>query len=246
MQVSHSVIITAFDNHALTKVHVRECMASTRVPEEIIVVNDGGADDLKDKLKELDIKTRLVYTKITPNITWNQNGARNLGVWLSLGNVVTNEDNDHIPFPDYYEGAIRRLEDYDVIIPRNRPILKSALVPRETWVFEKSRGTARIMATMEKEWYFKIKGYDEAFCGQYGWDVPDFKRRLERVYARFFCYGRYWMVEDGLTKTPPRVHDGKNFKMDRKNYNQLRKNSESESAQPLTPILNFNYTYEVL
>ena len=37
-----SVVITAYDQHPLTVMHVREVMNSTRLPDEIVVVNDGG------------------------------------------------------------------------------------------------------------------------------------------------------------------------------------------------------------
>ena len=51
-----SIIIPAYDQHEVTALHVREIMKSTRLPDEVIVVNDGGADDLKDKLKQFKIK----------------------------------------------------------------------------------------------------------------------------------------------------------------------------------------------
>ena len=41
-----SIIITAYDQEELTVVHVRECMNSTLLPDEIIVVNDHGDPNL--------------------------------------------------------------------------------------------------------------------------------------------------------------------------------------------------------
>ena len=106
-----STLISAYKDHEVTKIHVRECMAGTVIPDEIIVVNDGGTPDLRDKLLELDIKTRLVYATIKEDIPWNYTGARNLGIWLSTGDIISLEDNDHIPFKEFYEDCLNKFKE---------------------------------------------------------------------------------------------------------------------------------------
>jgi len=101
-----SVIITAYDQHDLTIVHVGECMKSTRIPDEIIVVNDGGTPDLREKLKVLPRNTKIIYARINEDVPWNYTGARNLGIWLSRGDYISIEDTDHIPHRKFYESAL--------------------------------------------------------------------------------------------------------------------------------------------
>ena len=80
-----STIIVAFNTSELTAKHVQECMNSSVVPDEIIVVNDCGETDLREKLLALKINTKLIYVYIQPpKIIWNYNGAYNIGFWLLL------------------------------------------------------------------------------------------------------------------------------------------------------------------
>ena len=113
MSIKLSIIIPIWEKHELAVVHVRECMNSTRIPDEIIVVNDGGEDDLKDKLQQLEKKTKIIYAKILPpKIKWNYTGARNLGFWLSSGDLISIEDQDHIPEKNFYFEALKTLEEH--------------------------------------------------------------------------------------------------------------------------------------
>ena len=78
-----SVLITAFNQHPVTVLHVKESMNSTRVPDEIVVVNDNGTPDLLDMLKEIPRKCPIHYARINEDILWNYTGARNLAFWIS-------------------------------------------------------------------------------------------------------------------------------------------------------------------
>ena len=108
-----STLISAYNKHDITTSHVRECMNGTLIPDEIIVVNDGGTPDLKDKLMALDKKTKIIYAEILPpKIPWNYTGARNLGMWLSTGDYISLEDNDHIPDRNYYQDCVNTFKEH--------------------------------------------------------------------------------------------------------------------------------------
>src|SRR3990167_5831604 len=193
-----SVVITAYDQHPLTVMHVREVMNSTRLPDEIVVVNDGGDDSLLDLLDKLPKKCPVVYAKITQNIVWNQCGARNLGIWLSRGDLVSLEDNDHIPFKDYYKEAEKLvLDGYDSVSPKHRHVIaeQELTKPSEEWTFIGSRGMAKVIAFCRREILLDVKGFDEQFSGRYGWDVPDFVDRLDRRGIKEILSGNFYVVD---------------------------------------------------
>src|SRR3990167_1324287 len=106
-----SVVIPAYNRHELTARHVAECLKSTRKPDEIIVVNDGGPENLRDLLLPLHGDTPIIYARVTEDILWNYNGAVNLGFWIATGDLVAIEDTDHIPLRDTYEKAEKFFED---------------------------------------------------------------------------------------------------------------------------------------
>ena len=173
-----SVIITAYNQDLLTEVHIKESMNSSRVPDEIVVVNDGGSPELEKLIENIERKCPIVYARIEQDILWNQNGARNLGLFLSRGDYVALEDNDHIPTRSFYEEAEKLLgQGYDKVFPRIRKVVGKYDIlnnPLENWKVLKTRGSARIISFCKREFLLDIKGFDEQFCGRYGWDVPDF------------------------------------------------------------------------
>src|SRR3990167_9841194 len=109
-----SAIVPAYNTTDLTVVHIREIMKSSRVPDEIVVVNDCGDEGLKEKLLALKpFNTKVIYAYIQPpDIPWNYNGACNLGVWIATGDYITIEDSDHIPSRDAYENGIKILDEH--------------------------------------------------------------------------------------------------------------------------------------
>ena len=235
-----SVIISSYKKHDLVKAHVRECMNSTYMPDEIIVVNDGAGDDLKDMLLELDIKTRLVYAKVLEDIPWNYTGARNLGFWLSTGNYISIEDDDHIPHKDYYKLAIERLDgdterEIGKIKSHKRWVVEREDIvnkPVEEWKVVGSRPAHQDVTIVRRELYLKLKGYDERFAGAYGWSATDWKRRSAKVGFKTTNIGYQYVMNSPKTRG-----------LSSRNWQLARRQKEIQSPKG---ILNFQYTYEVL
>jgi glycosyltransferase involved in cell wall biosynthesis len=240
-----SVIITAYDRHELTKIHVRECMNSELVPDEIIVVNDGGTDDLLEKLRTLENKCKIIYAKIDKDITWNQNGARNLGLYLSSGDLIALEDNDHIPTKTFYKEAVELLKEHDAVIVRKRIVISEDDLDKE-WKQLNVRGSAEIISVRKREHLLKIKGFDEQFCGRYGWDVPDFVNRIKQVAPDVVANGEYYVVNTLSNLENRKFWSNGATKMDAINYHNYKRNIRQGNKQSPIGILNFNYTITIL
>lgn len=245
-----SVVITAYNQDPLTVLHIKESMESGRVPDEIVVVNDGGSPELEQLIEKMERKCPIVYARITPDILWNQNGARNLGLFLSRGDYVALEDNDHIPTRTFYEEAEKLLErGYDKVSPRLRKVVgKDDILsnPMEEWKTLKTRGMARIIAFCKREFLLDIKGFDEQFCGRYGWDVPDFVDRANRRGIKEKIQGEYYVVGDWLSNEENRTFYGKETKswatkMSAVNYHNRRRNTAQNRIVSQIGILSFDY-----
>jgi glycosyltransferase involved in cell wall biosynthesis len=239
-----SVLISSYDNTEMTVAHVKKCMESSRIPDEIIVVNDGGDDKLRGLLKDMDKKCDVIYAYVLEDIPWNQCGARNLGFWISKGDYISVEDNDHFPTEKYYENALELLKTNDRVRPRRRYIVEMKDVLQGKFEPLKSRGATDLTCVLTRELFIKLKGYDEKFCGHYGWEAPDWIHRINRVEGKTVCSGEMYVVIDGGVKIIERRHDGKNFMMDKENYWELRRNNKALRKQSTKGVLNFNYDYE--
>ena len=254
-----STIIPAYDQHEITAIHVREILNSTRVPDEIIVVNDGGSDNLKQllladwialrqiSLREKNKEPKLIYAKINEDIPWNYTGARNLGFWLSKGDYLALEDTDHIPLPNVYEEAIKYLEENKkterLVFHTRKKVYKDDALnnPVEKWkIIDPPRGTHYDLQIMRRSSYARIKGFDERFAGKYAWACTDWRRRLQRANVKYDkLYVNYYVILDGETHSLPRLRS-------KENYDLAKQKEGEERIMSPKGILNFTYTYEIL
>lgn len=235
-----SLIITAYDQHDLTVKHVEQVNRCQRVPDEVIVVNDGGNPDLEDKLKVLDLKFKLIYARINEDIPWNYNGACNLGTWLSTGDLVAFEDNDNLPSPEFYQEAIDLLKDPKIgrVSARKRLDFNNL----ETMEVIGKRGPNQGTYMLKREVLLNLKGQDEDFCGGYGWMYYDWKRRMLKSGIEFSSVGYYFYYTEGQSGIS-RVKDPKNYSLLRKN---TRRFAESGQLQSDKGILRFTYKWKIL
>lgn len=233
-----SVCITAYDRHNVTVAHVKECMKASLIPNEIIVVNDGGDSKLKEMLEKLPRKCPLIYARITKDILWNYNGAYNLGIWLSKGDFLMFEDNDNIPTHTIYEQMLKRMKEEPSIgkltAHRRLEIEQQDLdKPSEEWKSRGERGPNMGTHMIRRNIVLNLKGQDERFCGQYGWMYYDYKSRLVKAKTIIERIGLFWYVRDAQSKLDRR--------MSSKNFAYYRQNARLERIQHPLGILNFNY-----
>lgn len=236
-----SVIIPTYWNTDLCLVHVRESMAGSCVPDEIVVVNDSGDPALRDKLFSLPRKCKIIYARIHQNIPWNYNGACNLGIWLSRGEFVTIEDVDHIPLRDAYKNALGIFEqnsDVSRVGFRRQWVAKKEVLsmPFEEWHPYGGLGTNAMVAMYRREVYLDMKGQDERMRA-YGWLAYCFKARMDKLGVKAVNAGGFYIVKDGEEPNLQRPMSVENRKIYRENA--LRNHVHGEDG-----ILNFQFSVE--
>ena len=117
-------------------------------------------DDCSEK--PLEAREGLDIYRIENSIEWNQPGARNLGFQESEGWIVC-ADIDHLVTRDNIDELLKMEKKKGTIYYLGRE-------DTDSWnIF-----------LMHKDAFEKLKGYDENFCGHYGYDDIDF---LWRCYA---------------------------------------------------------------
>lgn len=224
---------------------MEECFKCQRVPDEIIVVNDGGNPNLREMLLSLHRTCPVTYARISEDILWNYNGAVNLGVWLSTGSVIAIEDTDHIPDPGLYVMALRELErqpDVDRIAPRRLVVNINDVMtkPMREWQAVKTWGANQMVTIIRRDMYLKLKGQDERFARNYGYMAMDWANRYRTAGIKSAMATYYWAVigdegEPGLKRG-----------MSPENRRFYRENSLYGRTQHPGGILNFMYEYERL
>lgn len=242
--MKHSVLIPAYRQHELTKVHVRECMNSSVIPDEIIVVNDHGDPSLKEMLKSLELKTKVVYAYILEDINWNYNGAVNLAFWLSRGDYISIEDTDHIPQRNVYKDAIGILDTQPEI---NRihywrqwvPIADTQTKPFEEWERYGSLGPNQMVTMLRREVYQMTKGQDERLCGRYGYMAYTWVAQYKRLGVQTAQVNSYYIVKDGSEPGMVRGMSPEN----RKTYREIANGPYVHSKHG---VLNFEFEFETL
>lgn len=240
-----SVIVPAYARHPLTVRHVEECMRSSRLPDEIVVVNDGGTPDLRDAIFNLKRNVPIVYARIDQDIPWGYNMACNVGFWVSRGDIIALEDTDHIPSRNAYEKGIEILEKQLNImrVKYRRHILQIEDItkPFDEWKSRKMIGANQMVSLFRRELYILLKGQDERFCGQYGYMAMDFHNREANILKSEVALADfYWAIfgdegEPGLKRGMSEI-----------NRRFYRENVFSKTWQHPEGILKCTYSYERL
>lgn len=238
-----SIIVPAYRRHLLTVRAVQETMLSTRVPDEIIVVNDGGDPMLRDMLYALSRNTTIIYARIEEDILWNYNGAVNLGCWLSTGDILCIQDTDHIPARVAFENGLKIFEDMPEIgrVSYDRKIVQIADMdkPIEEWVSTGRLGTNQMVSLLRRDVYLALKGQDERFAGHYGYMAYDFPWRRDKILGVKTQKASYYWAVFGDQGEP-----GLKRGLSRENRSLYHENVNAGKLHPMHGILNFHFTYE--
>ena len=238
-----SIIIPAYARHPLTVRNVEETMKSTRVPDEIIVVNDGGDPSLRDMLFSLPRNTNIIYARVEEDILWNYNGAVNLGCWLSTGDVLGIQDTDHIPARETFAIGLKTLENRPEVgrISFGRNIVQIADMnkPMEEWKSTGSLGTNQMVALLRRDVYLTLKGQDERLCGRYGYMSYDFPYRRDKILGVISQKENYYWAVFGDQGEP-----GLRRGLHPENKRIYHENAIAGKNHSMHGILNFHFTYE--
>ncbi|MZR29692.1 glycosyltransferase family 2 protein [Sneathiella litorea] len=102
-----SVIIPAYNSSDTICETVDSVLNQTRVPDEVIIVDDCGPDDVVAALG--DRMERIKYIRHSQNK--GVGGARDTGFQASTGSLIAFLDADDLFFPQFIEAASRILDD---------------------------------------------------------------------------------------------------------------------------------------
>jgi hypothetical protein len=143
-----------------------------------LIVVDDGSPTSPAKAPERDIGVSVEIYRITVDVPWNQDAARNLAVDRARTDWLVLTDIDHRPTAEtlrhLVEDKLKEKHAYRFGMRLDMPSLKPKLDRQgshhphpNSWV-------------MTKALYDRAGGYDEALAGNYGTD-GDFARRLALV-----------------------------------------------------------------
>lgn len=106
-----SVVIPTYNNRAVLMDCLRSLIhqSADKKSFEIIVVNDGGSDDLSESL---DLISRQVSIRSLHQDHKGPAAARNFGIEEAKGNIVLFLDDDSLPTRDWLEAALRAWEKF--------------------------------------------------------------------------------------------------------------------------------------
>jgi len=242
-----SVLIPCYKRHILSVRHIEECLKSSRVPDEIIAVNDGGDKGLDTMLVKLEwdrTKTKIIYAEVEEDILWGYNGACNLAFWLSTGDIIALEDTDHIPDRDLYKDAVEYFEnnpDISRLGVRRKVInIKELEKPMEEWEIVSSWGSNQMTTLFRRDVYLALKGQDERFGGNYGYMPYCWKSRYTKAGIKTATINHYWaVIGDG---GEPGIKRG----MSPINRQFYKENARSGKLHSKHGILNYQFNYKTL
>jgi hypothetical protein len=133
---------------------------------EIMIIDDGSP---QPAVVPRNFPNNLTCLRIKEDVPWNQPGARNLGLKLAEGEWIIATDIDHLLNAEGLNRILSLDKDSGTVyfFSRRRedgssrsPHPNSFLVSRKT--------------------FWDVGGYDEDFCGHYGYDDSFLRLRFER------------------------------------------------------------------
>lgn len=143
---------------------------------QFVFVDDGSPVDVA--IPE-DLDLNILMLKIQKDIPWNQPGARNLGVMYARSDKIVLTDVDHMFPPHTMERMIRHGNP-------GKNVYKFRLVIEEDGSSDKAHPNTLFMSRAR---FLRHYGYDEDFCGHYGFDDA-MMWRWQRYHGTRFLYFR--------------------------------------------------------
>ncbi|WP_102407569.1 glycosyltransferase family A protein [Parabacteroides bouchesdurhonensis] len=166
-EIELSYVIPVFFNQKDTKVLNDLLIAYSKLDQDLIrriqfvIVDD--CSPIKIEIPS-DIHLNYQLLRITTDIRWNQAGARNLGVVKAAGPKIIITDCDHF-FP---ESLLRKILNnkipYKTLYKFKREDANGKAIQSHCNTFYTSKAT-----------FFSTLGYDEEFCGNYGYEDVMFR-----------------------------------------------------------------------
>ena len=221
-------VIPLYNGAPFIEEAIRSVLAQTRLPEDIVVIDDGSQDDgpaIVARMAERDPRIRLIAK---PN--GGQSSARNLGIAQTEGDLIALLDQDDAWYPDHLaelmvpftEEAGRaagasplgwsygNLDEVDVTGALiNRSVLRLTRVPHpKTNLTDILRHDAFILPSatlISREAFEAVGGFDERLSGYEDDDL--FLRLMEHGYGHAYVDKPLsrWRIYAASTSFSPRM-----------------------------------------
>ena len=122
-----SVVVTTYNQCELIEQTLTSVFSQTRLPDEVIVVDDGSTDDTQARVRSFGGRLRYVYQR-------NQGvaGSRNTGIALATSDLVLLLDGDDVWHPQKIElqvEAFRAYPDSGLVAVGFRPFTDAVPAP---------------------------------------------------------------------------------------------------------------------
>lgn len=168
---NHITLVYAYyENGKMLDRHLEEWMRYRHKEKfSVIIVDDcSHRDPAKDHFQGIDIGFPVSLYRITTDIPWNQNGARNLAMTFATDWCLIT-DMDHLLS---VKNAGRLIQ---------QPLDKKHHYKPQRRLDEGSKHHQHPNTyVLHRDLYWDAGGYDEAFCGYYGSDST-FRRQLKKI-----------------------------------------------------------------
>lgn len=159
-----SLIFTYYRQPLMLEEQAKIWSAYTLDPE-IIVIDDGSPEPAGEQ-------SRSFGYRVLQDIPWHQDGARNLGAHVATGDWLLFLDIDHA----ISNRELRRLSAMLHELPTDAAFRLQRRLIDDAYPINRAANIWLI----RKADFWKVGGYDERLCGQYGTDL-EFRPRLRSV-----------------------------------------------------------------
>jgi glycosyltransferase involved in cell wall biosynthesis len=162
-----SIVMAYYENPQMLTRHIQTWFSYR--PEDaarvgFIVIDDGSPrNPAKKVLYGMSAGFNIRLFRIVPNIPWNQDGARNLGMKHCMSDWAFMTDMDHVVEPD----QIGKLLNFAQIEARRGEYYMPAAQLKTDGTVLGEHPNSYLFNVQD---YWRIGGYDEDFAGAYGSD----------------------------------------------------------------------------
>ena len=156
-----SLIISTYDNPAALRLCLLGVLAQSRLPDEIVIADDGSSAATAAVLRQPTFATLPIRHAWHPDRGWRKSKVMNLAIALSTGEYLVGMDGDCIPRRDFVASHLRHA--------RPRTFLSGTLI----------RVPAAVHSGFTDSDVVAINGFDETFV--YGKEDRELGVRLRNA-----------------------------------------------------------------
>ncbi|MDZ7860060.1 MAG: glycosyltransferase [Candidatus Krumholzibacteriota bacterium] len=167
-----SVIIVAYRTNKLLLDCISSVIKNREKVYEIIIVDNGGNDDVEDELKKMEI----LYIKTPQNLIPSE--GRNIGVHFARGKIIAFLDDDALVAENYVKTVSNAFSTYDICGFRGR-VLPKGKTSENKRIQHYDLGGIPVPSIINiegnsafrKSVYLEMNGMDPLLFGHEGWDL---------------------------------------------------------------------------